>query len=77
MAEGKRPFDYGFAELLAYASLLTKGTHVRLAGQDSQRGTFNQRHSVLVDTQTEVRYAPLDHMTETQARFEVYNSLLS
>ena len=77
MAEGKRPFDYGFAELLAYASLLTKGTHVRLAGQDSQRGTFNQRHSVLVDTQTEVRYAPLDHMTETQARFEVHNSLLS
>ena len=65
------------AELLAFASLLTKGTHVRLTGQDSQRGTFNQRHSVLVDTQTEVRYAPLDHMTETQGRFEVYNSLLS
>jgi 2-oxoglutarate dehydrogenase E1 component len=81
MAEGKRLFDYGAAELLAYASLLTEGTHVRLAGQDSQRGTFNQRHSVLVDTQTEVRYAPLDHMiqsgTQTQARFEVHNTLLS
>jgi 2-oxoglutarate dehydrogenase E1 component len=77
MAEGKRLFDYGAAELLAYASLLTDGTPVRLAGQDSQRGTFNQRHSVLVDTETEVRYAPLDHMTDTQARFEVHNSLLS
>jgi 2-oxoglutarate dehydrogenase E1 component len=77
MAEGKRLFDYGAAELLAYASLLADGTHVRLVGQDSQRGTFNQRHSVLVDTETEVRYAPLDHMTETQARFEIHNSLLS
>src|SRR5271170_1387068 len=77
MAEGKRLFDYGAAELLAYASLLTTGTPVRLAGQDSQRGTFNQRHSVLVDTETEVHYAPLAHMTDTQARFEVHNSLLS
>jgi 2-oxoglutarate dehydrogenase E1 component len=77
MAEGKRLFDYGAAELLAYASLLADGTPVRLVGQDSQRGTFNQRHSVLVDTETEVRYAPLDHMNETQARFEVHNSLLS
>jgi 2-oxoglutarate dehydrogenase E1 component len=77
MAEGKRLFDYGAAELLAYASLLTTGTPVRLVGQDSQRGTFNQRHSVLVDSQTEVRYVPLDHMADTQARFEVHNSLLS
>ncbi len=77
MAEGKRLFDYGAAELLAYASLLTQGTPVRLAGQDSQRGTFNQRHSVLVDTETETRFTPLDHMTANQARFEVYNSFLS
>jgi 2-oxoglutarate dehydrogenase E1 component len=77
MAEGKRLFDYGAAELLAYASLLTTGTSVRLVGQDSQRGTFNQRHSVLVDSETEVRYVPLDHMSDTQARFEVHNSLLS
>jgi 2-oxoglutarate dehydrogenase E1 component len=77
MGEGKRLFDYGAAELLAYASLLTDGTPVRLAGQDSQRGTFNQRHSVLVDMETEVRYTPLDHMTDKQARFEVHNSLLS
>ena len=81
MAEGKRLFDYGAAELLAYASLLADGTPVRLVGQDSQRGTFNQRHAVLVDTETEVRYAPLDHMnpagSQNQARFEVHNSLLS
>ncbi len=77
MGEGKRLFDYGAAELLAYASLLTTGTPVRLSGQDSQRGTFNQRHSVLVDMETEVRYAPLDHMIDEQARFEVHNSLLS
>ncbi len=77
MAEGKRAFDYGSAELLAYASLLTKGAPVRLTGQDTQRGTFNQRHSVLVDTETEVRYTPLEHLTATQARFEVHNSFLS
>jgi 2-oxoglutarate dehydrogenase E1 component len=77
MAEGKRLFDYGAAELLAYASLLVDGTPVRLSGQDTQRGTFNHRHSVLVDTETEVRFTPLDHMTETQSRFEVHNSLLS
>src|SRR5271168_965131 len=77
MGEGKRLFDYGAAELLAYASLLTKGTPVRLVGQDSQRGTFNQRHSVLVDGQTEVRYTPLEHLNGKQARFEVHNSLLS
>ena len=77
MAEGKRAFDYGSAELLAYASLLTTGTPVRLTGQDSQRGTFNQRHAVLVDTETEVRYTPLSHLSEAQARFEVHNSLLS
>ena len=77
MAEGKRLFDYGAAELLAYASLLTQGTPVRLAGQDSQRGTFNQRHSVLVDTETETRFTPLDNMRADQARFEVHNSFLS
>jgi 2-oxoglutarate dehydrogenase E1 component len=77
MGEGKRLFDYGAAELLAYASLLTQGTPVRLAGQDSQRGTFNQRHSVLVDMETEIRYTPLEQMTGTQVRFEVHNSLLS
>ena len=77
MGAGTRPFDYGMAELVAYASLLETGTLVRLTGQDSQRGTFNQRHSVMVDTQTEVKYTPLAHLSKGQARFEVYNSLLS
>jgi 2-oxoglutarate dehydrogenase E1 component len=77
MADGKRPFDYGMAELLAFASLVTAGTPVRLTGQDSQRGTFNQRHSVLTDIETEAKYTPLEHIAEKQGRFEVYNTLLS
>jgi 2-oxoglutarate dehydrogenase E1 component len=77
MAAGKRPFDYGMAELVAYASLLTERFPVRLSGQDSQRGTFNQRHAVMVDIETEQRYIPLAHIAPDQARFEVYNSMLS
>jgi 2-oxoglutarate dehydrogenase E1 component len=81
MAEGKRPFDYGMAELLAFASLVTEGVPVRLTGQDSQRGTFNQRHSVLVDIENEAKYIPLAHMPvvtgQPAAWFEVYNTLLS
>ena len=75
MGEGKRAFDYGMAELLAFASLVTAGTPVRLTGQDSQRGTFNQRHSVLTDVETEAKYVPLAHIGG--AKFEVYNTLLS
>ena len=77
MGEGKRLFDYGMAELVAYASLLADRTPVRLSGQDSQRGTFNQRHAVMVDIETEQRYIPLAHIGPDQARFEVYNSMLS
>ena len=77
MGHGKRPFDYGFAELLAYGSLVLEGNPVRLTGQDSQRGTFNQRHAVLVDTQTEQEYLPLAHLSPTQAFCEVHNSSLS
>ena len=77
MGAGKRLFDYGIAELVAYASLLTERFPVRLSGQDSQRGTFNQRHAVLVDIETEQRYIPLAHIAPDQPRFEVYNSMLS
>jgi 2-oxoglutarate dehydrogenase E1 component len=77
MGTGSRLFDYGMAELVAFASLLEAGTPVRLTGQDSQRGTFNQRHAVMVDTETEVRYSPLAHLSDKQGKFEVYNSLLS
>ena len=77
MAAGTRPFDYGMAELTAFASLVAAGTPVRLTGQDSQRGTFNQRHSIVIDTETEARYVPLAHVSDAQGRFEVYNSMLS
>ena len=77
MAQGQRPFDYGMAEAVALASLLESGTPVRLSGQDSQRGTFNQRHAMLIDTETEKPYIPLEHISPGQGRFEVYNSALS
>jgi 2-oxoglutarate dehydrogenase E1 component len=77
MGQGKKPLDYGMAELLAYASLLKAGVPVRLSGQDSQRGTFNQRHSVFIDTETEHRYSPLSNIAANQGRWQVYNSMLS
>jgi 2-oxoglutarate dehydrogenase E1 component len=69
--------DWGTAELLALGSLLLEGTPVRLSGQDSRRGTFSQRHSVLVDQDTGAEYAPLQHLAPEQAPFLVYDSLLS
>jgi 2-oxoglutarate dehydrogenase E1 component len=77
MGEGKRTFDYGMAEAVAFASLVTRGTPVRLSGQDSQRGTFNQRHSVLIDIENEQKWIPLNHLAKEQAPFDVYNSILS
>src|ERR1700761_4169197 len=62
MGRGDRPFDYGMAEALAFGSLVLQGTPIRLSGQDSQRGTFNQRHSVLVDIEDEQLYMPLQHL---------------
>ncbi len=77
MGAGKRPVDYGMAEALAFGTLLQAGTPVRLSGQDSRRGTFNQRHDVLIDTENGDEYIPLQHISAGQARFEVYNSTLS
>src|SRR6059036_1398946 len=77
MGTGKRLIDYGMAEALAFASLLKSGTPVRLSGQDSRRGTFNQRHSVLLDIENEQEYVPLEHISEGQARCQIYNSTLS
>jgi 2-oxoglutarate dehydrogenase E1 component len=65
------------AEHLAFGSLLTEGFPVRLSGQDSERGTFSQRHSVLIDQETERRWTPLKHVANDQANFEVINSMLS
>ncbi|MBK7214412.1 MAG: 2-oxoglutarate dehydrogenase E1 component [Bacteroidales bacterium] len=70
-------FDWAMAELMAYATLTTEGIPVRLSGQDSQRGTFSHRHAVLTMEDSEERYIPLQHLSPTQARFEVYNSPLS
>ncbi|MGW8380159.1 multifunctional oxoglutarate decarboxylase/oxoglutarate dehydrogenase thiamine pyrophosphate-binding subunit/dihydrolipoyllysine-residue succinyltransferase subunit [Streptomyces sp. ODS28] len=69
--------DWGMGETLAIGSLLMEGTPVRLAGQDSRRGTFGQRHSVLLDQQTGNDYTPLLYLSEDQARYNVYDSLLS
>ncbi|MEU0007755.1 multifunctional oxoglutarate decarboxylase/oxoglutarate dehydrogenase thiamine pyrophosphate-binding subunit/dihydrolipoyllysine-residue succinyltransferase subunit [Streptomyces sp. NPDC006314] len=69
--------DWGMGETLAIGSLLLEGTPVRLAGQDSQRGTFGQRHAVLIDRETGEEYTPLHYLSEDQARLNVYNSLLS
>ena len=77
MGHGKRAVDYGFAEALAFGSIVLEGNPIRLTGQDTQRGTFNQRHAVLVDTVTERDYLPLSHLSPTQAFCEVYNSSLS
>ena len=77
MGRGQHSFDYGMAEAVAFGSLLLGGTPVRLSGQDSQRGTFNQRHSVLVDIENENIHVPLSHLSPDQARFSVYNSMLS
>ncbi|MGA5385065.1 multifunctional oxoglutarate decarboxylase/oxoglutarate dehydrogenase thiamine pyrophosphate-binding subunit/dihydrolipoyllysine-residue succinyltransferase subunit [Streptomyces pseudogriseolus] len=69
--------DWGMGETLAFGSLLLEGVPVRLAGQDSQRGTFGQRHAVIIDRETGEEYTPLQYLSEDQARLNVYNSLLS
>ncbi len=69
--------DWAMGESLALATLLDEGFRVRLSGQDSERGTFSQRHSVLIDQDTEARFIPLNHVRDEQGRFEVINSMLS
>ena len=71
------PYDWGFAEALAFGSLLLEGTPVRLSGQDSRRGTFSHRNSVLYDEVTRDRYFPLKNISPEQETFCVYNSPLS
>lgn len=71
------PFDWAFAESLAFGSLLLEGTPVRLSGQDVGRGTFSQRHVVLHDYENGSKYIPLEHVSPDQAKFCVHNSLLS
>ncbi|MEO7197873.1 MAG: multifunctional oxoglutarate decarboxylase/oxoglutarate dehydrogenase thiamine pyrophosphate-binding subunit/dihydrolipoyllysine-residue succinyltransferase subunit, partial [Solirubrobacterales bacterium] len=71
------PIEFGHAESLAYASLLTEGTHIRLTGQDTERGTFSNRHLVLHDEKTGLKYAPIQNLSGALAPFEIHNSPLS
>jgi 2-oxoglutarate dehydrogenase E1 component len=75
--EAGEGIDWATAEALAIASLCAEGTHVRMSGQDSGRGTFSQRHAVLVDQETEERYVPINHVSPEQAPFEIIDSPLS
>ena len=75
--EAGEGIDWTTAEALAIASLCAEGTHVRMSGQDSGRGTFSQRHAVLVDQETEERYVPINHVSPEQAPFEIIDSPLS
>ncbi|HEX2391890.1 MAG TPA: multifunctional oxoglutarate decarboxylase/oxoglutarate dehydrogenase thiamine pyrophosphate-binding subunit/dihydrolipoyllysine-residue succinyltransferase subunit [Solirubrobacterales bacterium] len=69
--------DFGHAEALAFGSLLTEGVHIRLTGQDTERGTFSHRHLVLHDENTGLEYTPMQHLQDASAPFELYNSPLS
>jgi 2-oxoglutarate dehydrogenase E1 component len=77
MARGDKPLDWAAAELLALASVAVEGYRVRLSGQDSQRGTFSQRHAVLHDVTTAATYTPLKQLSPDQAEVEILNSPLS
>ncbi|MBW4709691.1 2-oxoglutarate dehydrogenase E1 component [Roseobacter sp. YSTF-M11] len=77
MFDSGEGIDWATAEALAFGSLLTEGYRVRLAGQDSTRGTFSQRHSGLVNQETEERYYPLNNIKSGQAHYEVIDSMLS
>lgn len=75
--ENSKKIDWGFAEALAFGSLLKSGTTVRIVGQDAERGTFSHRHAILHGTETEQQYTPLNNLNGNQAPFYPYNSLLS
>lgn len=77
MGRGEMPFNWGAAETLAYASLVTEGHRVRLSGQDCGRGTFSHRHAVLHDQQTGELHVPLNNISDMQAPYTVIDSILS
>jgi 2-oxoglutarate dehydrogenase E1 component len=77
MIETGEGVDWAMGEALAFATLVDEGHRVRLSGQDCERGTFSQRHSVLIDQETEARYVPLNNVRDGQGRYEVINSMLS
>ena len=77
MIDSGEGIDWSTAEALAFGSILLDGNPIRLSGQDSERGTFSQRHSVLYDQRDETRYIPLNNLSPAQAGYEVINSMLS
>ena len=77
LMEAEQKVDWATAELMAYGSLLIDGNIVRMSGQDVQRGTFSHRHAVIRDEQTNKGHNRLNHFTEGQEKFRIYNSLLS
>ncbi len=77
MIAGEKPLDWGFAETLAYASIVDDGSPIRITGQDSGRGTFFHRHAVLHNQEDASTFVPLENVSESQGKFEVYDSVLS
>ncbi len=77
MTKGEILMDWGYAEIMAYATILTEGYPVRMSGQDCCRGTFFHRQAVLHDQKTGNEYTPLQHLSDVQSRFTIYDSLLS
>ncbi len=77
MIDDGRGIDWAMAEALAFGTLVNEGFPVRLSGQDVERGTFSQRHAVLIDQVTEKKYRPINHIAKGQAKMEVVNSMLS
>ena len=77
MLKGEKKIDWGFAEILAYASIVNEGNRIRIVGQDSGRGTFFHRHAVLHNQSDASTYTPLEHINAQQGPFQVYDSALS
>jgi 2-oxoglutarate dehydrogenase E1 component len=77
MLKGEKKIDWGFAEILAYASIVEAGSRIRIVGQDSGRGTFFHRHAVLHNQNDATTYTPLEHISDSQGPFQVYDSALS
>jgi 2-oxoglutarate dehydrogenase E1 component len=77
MAEGNQPLDWAAGEALAYATLLTEGSNIRITGQDTERGTFSHRHAVLHDFKTDQTYRPFEMLAPSQGLFRIHNSPLS